>query len=360
MVRSVTRLGGDEFIVLLSGGITEAADTAERLITAVQTPFHYQNLPVSVGASTGITSFPEHGQDPSSVMSAADLALYRAKGRGKGQYVLFMQAFREEELNRRRFERELETAVREHQFVLHYQPRYSSTGASIIGCEALVRWQHPVRGLLLPAQFIDLLIKIPLSVTLGEWIIRNALRQVRQWQLHLPSLRVSINLFPRQISTTGLEEILYDSAGGFADYVDFEIDESLLTTLIQETPERFEAVRMTGASFIIDHYGRAVGAISLLRQGFLSGLKIDKTLTLQLHTSMRVRMMFRGIAALGKSLGINVSAEGVEDNAQRKFVTLAGCDIIQGSGLCLPLSAQAFEALICGTESTDVDGISPC
>lgn len=166
--------------------------------------------------------------------------------------------------------------------------------------------------MLLPAQFIDLLIKKTLSVTLGEWIIRSALKQGRKWQLHLPSLLVSINLFPRQISSTGLEEILYGSAAGFADYVDFEIDEPLLTTLIQETPGRFEAVRMTGASFIIDYYGRAVGAISLLRDGFVSGLKIHKTLTIQLHTCMRVRMMFRAL-----SLPVKVFVSACQPKAWR-------------------------------------------
>jgi len=346
------RLGGDEFIILLPGGSSEATLTAGRLIAAVQTPFRYHGSPVVVGASTGIASYPEHGQDPSSVMSAADLALYRAKASGKGCSVLFLPAFREAEQRRRRFERELETAVRQQQFVLHYQPRYDVGSGRLLGCEALVRWQHPARGLLLPAAFIDMLVKSPLSVTLGEWIIRTALAQVRQWQIRCPQLRVSINLFPRQLAGNALETVLRECVGGDADFVDFEVDEPLLTTLFQDAPAHFEAVRKTGASFVIDHYGRTLGAMSLLRHGFFSGFKIDKSLTHELSTNIHVQTMFRAMAALGKSLGINVAAEGVEEGMQQAFVTSAQCDIMQGNGLCRPLTVSDFETLLTEERST--------
>ena len=343
---TAARLGGDEFIILLPGGSADAGLTADRLITAVKAPFSYHGSPVMVGASTGIAAYPEHGEDASAVMSAADLALYRAKASGKGCSVLFRTAFREAEQRRRRFERELETAVRQQQFILHYQPRYDAGNGRLLGCEALLRWQHPARGLLLPADFIEMLVKSPLSVTLGEWIIRTALAQVRQWQISCPQLRVSVNLFPRQLAGPGLESVLRESADGNAAFVDLEVDEPLLTDLVLEAPTQFAAIRDTGAAFVIDHYGRTLGAISLLRHGFVSGFKIDKSLILEIGTSMRVRMMFRAIAALGKSLGLNVAAEGIEDTAQQAFVTTAQCDIMQGNGLCRPLTAAAFEALI--------------
>lgn len=343
---TAARLGGDEFIILLPGGSTEASLTAERLIAAVQTPFRYHDSPVIIGASTGIASYPDHGEDPSAMMSAADLALYRAKASGKGCSVLFLPAFREAEQQRRRFERELEAAVRQQQFVLHYQPRYDVQNARLIGCEALIRWQHPARGLLLPAEFISMLVKNPLSLTLGEWIIRSALAQVRQWHVRCPGLRVSINLFPRQLAGPGLESVLRECAGCEASFVDLEVDEPLLTVLIQDAPARFEAVRKTGASFVIDHYGKTLGAVNLLRHGFVSGFKIDKSLTHEIETSINVRMMFRAIAALGKSLGISVAAEGVEDMKQQAFITAAQCDIMQGNGLCPPLSAAEFESLL--------------
>ncbi|KJV25399.1 bifunctional diguanylate cyclase/phosphodiesterase [Pantoea sp. SM3] len=343
---TAARLGGDEFIILLPGESAGAGLTAERLIAAVQTPFSYHGSPVVVGASTGIAAFPEHGEDASAVMSAADLALYRAKASGKGCSVLFRPEFLAAEQRRRRFERELETAVRQQQFILHFQPRYDAGSGRLIGCEALVRWAHPARGLLLPAEFIEMLVKSPLSVTLGNWVISTALAQVRQWQVRSPRLRVSINLFPRQLSGTGLESVLREAAGGDATFVDLEVDEPLLTGLVEEAPAQFAAIRRTGAAFVIDHYGRTLGAISLLRHGFVSGFKIDKSLTHELGTSMRVRMMFRAIAALGKSLGLSVAAEGVEDTAQRAFVTTAQCDIMQGNGLCRPLTAAAFEALL--------------
>lgn len=347
---TAARLGGDEFVILLTGGSAEAAITAEKLIAAVQTPFRYHDSPVVVGASTGIASYPEHGRDPSSVMSAADLALYRAKASGKGCSMLFMPAFREAEQQRRRFERELETAVRQQQFTLYYQPRYDVESGKLIGCETLVRWQHPTRGLLLPAEFIGMLVKSPLSVTLGEWIIRSALAQVRQWQVRSPQLRVSINLFPRQLAGNSLETVIRESAGGDAGFVELEVDEPLLAVLMQDMPVQVDAVRRTGASFVIDHYGRTLGAINLLRYSVVTGFKIDKSMTHELGSSMRVRMMFRAITALGKSLGIRVAAEGVEDKEQIAFVTAAGCDIMQGNGLCQPLTPADFEAMLCGEE----------
>ncbi|AVV39912.1 putative bifunctional diguanylate cyclase/phosphodiesterase [Pantoea vagans] len=347
---TAARLGGDEFVILLAGGSAEAAITAEKLIAAVQTPFRYHDSPVVVGASTGIASYPEHGRDPSAVMSAADLALYRAKASGKGCSILFMPAFREAEQQRRRFERELETAVRQQQFTLYYQPRFDVESGKLAGCETLVRWQHPTRGLLLPADFISMLVKSPLSVTLGEWIIRSALAQVRQWQVRSPELRVSINLFPRQLTGNSLENVIRESAGGDAGFVELEVDEPLLAVLVQDMPVQVEAVRRTGASFVIDHYGRTLGAINLLRHSFVAGFKIDKSLTHELNSSMRVRMMFRSITALGKSLGIRVAAEGVEDKEQIAFVTSAGCHIMQGNGLCRPLTPADFEAMLYGEE----------
>ncbi len=340
------RLGGDEFVILLPGSSKEAVATAERLIAALQTPFRYHGSPVVVGASTGIASYPEHGRDPSAMMSAADLALYRAKASGKGCSVLFVPMFREAEHQRRRFELELETAVRQQQFVLHYQPRYDAKSGRLSGCEALVRWQHPSRGMLLPAEFIGILVKSPLSVTLGEWVIRSALSQVREWQVRAPRLRVSINLFPRQLAEVDLAILLNDGADGDASFVDLEVDEPLLTVLAQDTSAQFDAVKRTGASFVIDHYGRTLGAVNLLRHGFISGFKIDKSLTHELGTSQRVRKMFRAMAALGKSMEISVAAEGVEDATQRAFITAAQCDIMQGNGLCRPLTAAAFDVLL--------------
>lgn len=140
--------------------------------------------------------------------------------------------------------------------------------------------------------------------------------------------------------------MLRESAGGDAAFVELEVDEPLLAELVQDRPAQLEAIRGTGARFVIDHYGRTLGAISLLQHGFVSGFKIDKSLTLQLSNSMRIRMMFRAIAALGKSLGLSVSAEGVEDTVQKVFVTTASCDVMQGNGLCRPLTAVAFEALL--------------
>lgn len=200
------RLGGDEFIILLPGGHDDAGSTAERLISVVQMPFRYHVSPVVAGASTGIASYPEHGKDPSTIMSAADLTLYRSKASGKGRSVHFRPAFREAQQQLLRFEHELETAVRQQ-----------------LGCEALLRWQHPVRGLLLPAGFTDMLVNSPLSVVLGNWIVRTALAQVREWQ-----------------ACNGLESVLCESAGGDAALVELEVDELLLAELVQDRPAQLD------------------------------------------------------------------------------------------------------------------------
>lgn len=343
------RLGGDEFVILLPGDSQAAQHTALQLIEAVQSPFSYQETPVVVGASLGIASWPQHGRDASAMMSAADLALYQAKAAGKGCSVEFVPAFLEAEHQRRRFERELEVAVRQHQFVLYYQPQFDATSHALTGCEALLRWQHPTRGLLLPEAFIGMLMKSSLSITLGEWVLRSALQQVMLWQKRHPALRVSINLFPRQLDDIRLDKLLRELTGSDASFVDLEVDESMLTALVQEVPARLNAIRQTGASFIIDHYGRALGAISLLQHEFVTGLKLDKSLTAQLTESGRIRMMFSALATLGKSLQLRVLAEGVENSAQRMLVNQTECDTIQGHALGEPLSPDAFQQLLPGS-----------
>ena len=237
-------------------------------------------------------------------------------------------------------------AVRQQQFVLFYQPQFDAVSGKLTGCEALLRWQHPARGLLLPGAFINILMKSSLSLTLGEWILRSALRQVGEWRQRLPTLRVSINLFPRQLDDIRLDRLLGELTANDASFVSLEVDESMLTSLVQEVPSRFSAIRQTGASFIIDHYGRTLGAINLLQYEFVTGLKIDKSLTAQLADSGRIRMMFRALAALGKSLSMTVLAEGVENGVQRDFATQAQCDTVQGNALGEPLTPEAFQALL--------------
>lgn len=343
------RPGGDEFVILLPGESAAAQPVAEQLILAIQTPFDYQGAPVTVGASLGIAAFPQHGKDASAVMSAADLALYRAKAAGKGCSVQFQPLFLEVDQQRRRFEHELEVAVRQQQFVLFYQPQFDAVSDQLIGCEALLRWHHPVRGLLLPGAFLNMLMKSSLSITLGEWILRSALQQVSEWRQQQPALRVSINLFPRQLDDVRLDKLLCELTANDASFVDLEVDESVLTSLVQEVPARFNAIRQTGARFVIDHYGRTLGAINLLQHDFVAGLKIDKSLTAQLSDSGRVRMMFRALAALGKSLSLTVKAEGVENGQQRAFVTQAQCDVVQGHALGEPVSADVFGTLLAET-----------
>nr|WP_255474544.1 EAL domain-containing protein [Pantoea sp. M_9] len=340
------RPGGDEFVVLLPESGQAATLTAEALIAAIQRPFNYQDSPVTVGASVGIAAYPQHARDASAIMSAADLALYQAKAAGKGCSVQFLPVFREAEQQRRRLERELEVAVRQQQFVLFYQPQYCAQSDDLIGCEALLRWQHPVRGLLLPDAFMGMLMKSSLSITLGEWVLRSALHQVSQWRRCYPGLHVSINLFPRQLDDIRLDRLLGELTQNDASFVHFEVDESLFTSLVQEVPARFHALRRTGARFIIDHYGRTLGAVNLLQYDFIAGLKIDKSLTAQLAESSRIRMMFSALAALGRSLDLRVLAEGIESPAQRALVNEAQCDILQGHALSQPLSPDEFERLL--------------
>ncbi|WHS99284.1 MAG: GGDEF: diguanylate cyclase (GGDEF) domain protein [Pantoea stewartii] len=342
---AAARLGGDEFIVLLPNGCDEAMGIAHILTAAIQMPFDYMGSVLTVGASTGVACFPLHGTDTSSVMSAADLALYRAKARGKGQSVLFQPEFREAEQGRRRFERELEAAVRQHQFVLHYQPRFNGADGTLIGCEALVRWMHPARGILFPAEFIDMLIKSPLSVKLGEWIIQSAVSQIKQWRRQHTALRVSINLFPRQLLETGLADVIRHCAGEDAGFIELEIDEPLLTDADETKLQVLDAVKNTGALFIIDHFGRSLASLSLLQHRCVAGLKIDKSLTGQLEQSNKARLLFNAIASLGKNMGITVAAEGIENRAQHEFICAAACDILQGKQMGAPVSAPRFEKL---------------
>lgn len=190
-----------------------------------------------------------------------------------------------------------------------------------------------------------MLIKSPLSITLGTWIIQSAVSQVKQWRSQNLPLRVSINLFPRQLMEAGLEEVIRQCAGEDAGFIDLEVDEPLLTDVGESTSQVLEAVQATGALFIIDHFGRSLASLSLLQHRCIAGLKIDQSLTVQLENSNKARLLINAIASLGKNMGISVAAEGVENRAQHEFICAAACDILQGNQTGSPVSASRFETL---------------
>jgi diguanylate cyclase (GGDEF)-like protein/PAS domain S-box-containing protein len=343
------RLGGDEFAILLAGAYEDSIDTmASSLLQRLLKPVYYEETLIEIRASLGIAQYPTHGKDERDVMKAADLALYRAKANGKGRYELFIPEFREVDKAKRTFENELNQALIKREFILAYQPKFFSDLLQLAGCEVLLRWAHPTRGMLKPSSFIETLSVSPFSGDVGEWIIKEAFAQMNQWCREYPFLTCSINLFTSQLLHDGLVNCVRETVGihSTPSFINFEVDEAVLISADVIMQERLHALNHLGVQITVDHFGKHTAALSLLCQEFVSSLKIDKRLTHDIDVNMRVTKLVSAIVASGRQLGLMTSAGGVETQNQLDHLIRAGCQIVQGNYLSQPLDAAQFSELL--------------
>ncbi|MGC6388887.1 putative bifunctional diguanylate cyclase/phosphodiesterase [Ewingella sp. S1.OA.A_B6] len=342
------RLGGDEFAILLAGIEEHNIDTlASGLINRLLKPFYYEETLIEIRASMGIAHYPMHGKDEGEVMKAADLALYRAKANGKGRYEIFLPEFREVDRAKRTFENELNQALIKKEFILVYQPKFFSDSLQLAGCEVLLRWAHPTRGVLKPSSFIETLSVSPFSADVGEWIIKEAFTQMIQWRREYPFLTCSINLFTSQLHHDGLGSCVRETIGISATpFINFEVDEAVLINTDMVVQERLHTLNRLGVQITVDHFGKYTAALSLLCQEFVSSLKIDKRLTQDIDVNMQVTKLVSAIVASGRQLGLVTSAGGVETKNQLDHLLLAGCQIVQGNYLSKALDAEQFSELL--------------
>jgi diguanylate cyclase (GGDEF)-like protein len=348
MEDSVARLGGDEFVILLRRlrDSNDAGIVARKIIAALSMPMRVQGHELRVTSSVGISVYPSHGDNAEALITNADAAMYHVKKSGRNDFHFFaphMSAFFPERLA---LENDLRRALEAEQLELHYQPKVAVQSGRGTGMEALVRWRHPERGLIAPAEFIPLAEETGLIVPLGQWVAREACRQNRAWQDQgLPRMPVAINLSAVQLRRTDLVEtvaLALEQSGLDPAFLELEVTESVVMQNASEAIVMLERLRRMGVNLAIDDFGTGYSSLSYLKRFPLSALKIDRSFVRDISTDLEDAAIVQAIIALAHGLGLKVIAEGVENAEQLQFLRSLGSDEYQGYFRSKPLPCEEF------------------
>ena len=353
---TVARFGGDEFVILLDdvAAADDIAAVAQKVLDTLTEPFLLNDQTLYTTASIGVSLYPYDGQDSSSLLKNADIAMYRAKERGKNTYQFYSADMSARALERLTLESSLRRAIEREEFRLYYQPQIDTRSGAIVGVEALLRWQHPELGLMLPADFIPLLEETGLIVPVGEWVFRNACEQLQHWhRAGWPALRLAINLSPRQFLAPALGlsiERGLDSLGCAPEMLEFEITEGVLLAQTATTLGTLETLRELGVRLAIDDFGTGYSSLSYLKRYAIHTLKIDRSFVRDVPADGDDNAITVAIIGMAQSLRLAVIAEGVENQAQRDFLSARGCPLMQGFWFSHPLPAEDMTSLLQGEQ----------
>jgi diguanylate cyclase (GGDEF)-like protein len=345
---TLSRLGGDEFTIILEevGGVDDAAIVARRLLEALSQPLDFMGEEIQVSTSIGISLYPMDDVDMDGMIRHADMAMYRSKALGRNTYSFFSDDLNAAVKVRLSLEGSLRRALERQEFQLFYQPKANLKSRHVTGCEALIRWHCPGRGMVPPDRFISVLEDTGLIVQAGAWVIREACAQMARWDaLGLPALSVAVNLSARQLRQAHLVALVRDSleqAGIAPNRLELELTESLLMEDTEGNRAVLAAFAQLGVRLAIDDFGTGHSSLSYLRRLDVDTLKIDRSFVMQLPENPEDAAIATAVVALGKSLDIHVVAEGVETEAQARFLTGLGCHEMQGWLLCKALPADAL------------------
>jgi len=345
---TVSRLGGDEFVVVLTemkhadniGGI------ATKILAILAEPHSASGHELQVTASIGISVYPDDGADAEMLLRHADLAMYQAKENGRNSYQFFRPDMSARAVERQAIERELRGALDRQEFVLHYQPEIDLESGSTIGAEALIRWQHPTRGLLLPAQFVPIAEDSGFIVPISQWTLREACRQARAWQdAGLPPVPMAVNVSPIWFRSPGFLESIrgtLDLSGLEARYLELELTESILMASGVSALSVLRGVKAMGVQLTLDDFGTGYSSLNHLNEFPLDVLKVDRSLVHGITGTPRGAPIVLAAIRMGNSLSMRVIAEGIESAEQLAFLRDQRCGEGQGFYFSLPLAAEQF------------------
>lgn len=347
----VSRLGGDEFVVVLPQTDAEGAkEVASKIREALSVPYVFDNQNLTVTPTIGISVFPDDGEDADTLIRNADSALYHAKDGGRNNYLFFTQRMNLAAIERMVLENGMRAALDRNEFVLHYQPQIELETGTLVGCEALIRWQHPERGLLQPARFIPLAEESDLIVAMGDWVTREACRQNAAWQgAGLPPLTVSVNLSARQLVNRSLTKTVLDILREnrlAPHYLELELTESMLMDNAGTPVNVIAELANHGVTFAIDDFGTGYSNLAYLRRFPIHRLKLDQSFVRGITSHQGDAAIVHAVLGLASNLGLKVLAEGVETSEQLEFLRNEGCDEIQGYFIGKPMPADQFAALL--------------
>jgi len=350
-VDTVSRLGGDEFVVVLHEIQTpdDALRVAEKIIEALAPAMLVDDHQLHATPSIGISIYPDDGDEAYALMKNADTAMYHAKANGRNTFKFFTAKMNEETRRFFGFEQRLRNSLLQHQFLLHFQPFIDHARQAVCGIEALVRWQDPELGLTLPGDFIPVAEETGMILQLGEWVLREALRQNASWQGQgCPALPVSVNLSPRQFHHKGLVDTvraILDESGQPPELLELEVTESALMHDANESLNKLRHLADMGIKLAIDDFGSASISLAYLKRFPVHRLKIDQSFVLDVARERDDAAVVAAIMALSKSLGLNALAEGVENREQLAVLLGFGCSQFQGYLFAHPLPPEQAAAI---------------
>lgn len=347
----VARLGGDEFVVVLTGADAVAAErVAGKMLKSLSQPYDIDGHQLHATSSIGIAVFPGDGESVEILMRNADAAMYHAKSTGRNNVQFFTASMNQAASDRRQLEEDLHLALQHQQFVLYYQPQLDAVGR-VFGVEALLRWQHPKHGLVPPGRFIPLAEDTGLIVPIGRWVLETACDQIKAWSVGVLTceLHVAVNVSARQFRQADFVEQLGEvlmRSGVQAEKLKLELTESLVLDNVADTIAKMSAIKRLGVTFAMDDFGTGYSSLSYLTRLPLDQLKIDRAFVSRLPGNQSDAVVAQTIVTMGRSLGLKVVAEGVENDAQHRFLNAHGCDGYQGFLFSVPLPAEAVERFL--------------
>ena len=349
---TLSRQGGDEFVLLFPfiEHAEDAALTAQKILAALALPHRIDAHELHIGASIGISIYPDDGHDMDTLIKAADAAMYHAKEHGRNNYQFFEPAMNARVVERQSTEASLRRALERQEFVLYYQPKINLLSGTIVGAEALIRWQHPQRGLLLPEHFVPIAEDCGLIVPIGRWVLRSACLQAQAWQqAGLPPLTVAVNASALEFRADDflphLRTVLADTGLNPA-CLELELTENVLMRDAVSSEFVLHALADLGVKLAIDDFGTGYSSLSYLRQFPINTLKIDQSFVHQMTGNPDDATIVSAVISMGKSLRMRVIAEGVETPEQYAFLLTQQCDAGQGYYFSHPITAEALTAML--------------
>jgi len=345
---TLARMGGDEFVVLLEKGISahSARTVAQKILDQFETPLQVNSHQLTITASIGISLFPGDGLNAETLLRKADVAMYKAKEMGGNTYQFYEQAMSADSYERLLLENELRNAADRGELRVHYQPQVNLASGALCGIEALVRWQHPKLGLVMPGRFIALAEETGLIGNIGEWVLREACRQMTAWDtlgLHVP--RVAVNLSVQQIERHTLLPLVKDAlrtSGLDSHRLELEVTESKLMRETEWVLDVMRDLRDLGVKLAIDDFGTGFSSLGYLNRLPVHRLKIDQSFVRSLSMGEKSENIVRAIIALGRSLGLETVAEGIEEQSEAEFLLSEACGVGQGYLFSRPLEADTL------------------
>jgi diguanylate cyclase (GGDEF)-like protein len=356
---TVSRQGGDEFVILLSQVMhaQDAGISAEKILLALSKPHRIDDHEIHVTASIGIVTYPDDGTEAEVLLKNSDFAMYQAKDSGRNNYQFFKADLNVSAIARQSVENGLRHAIERGEFVLHYQPKVNLATGAISGVEALIRWNHPQRGLLHPSQFMSVAEESGLIVPIGRWVMNEGCRQAKAWQdAGLPPMQMAINVSAVELRSKefveGVRTVLRET-GLDPSCLELELTETFLMHDAKSTALVLETLKGMGVQLALDDFGTGYSSLSYMRRFPIDTLKIDQSFVRNLATDSEDASIVSAVINMGSSLHMRVVAEGIETKEQRDLLHAAACDLGQGFFFSKAVSATDFEALLAPTPAPE-------